>query len=64
MLPIDKFYNIIDEVATIVNDMHRGARYVELSTYFRNRVPGITDAEISAICDVLYPMQRKIQENL
>jgi hypothetical protein len=60
----DKFFNIIDEVATVAMMMQRGCKFVEISTYFRNHVPGITDEEVSVICEVLYPMQRRIREDL
>lgn len=60
----DKFFNLIDEVASVAAMMQRGGKFVELSTYFRNHCPGITDEEVSVICEVLYPMQRRIREDL
>lgn len=60
----DKFFNIIDEVATVAMMMQRGCIFVEISTYFRNHVPGITDEEVKTICDVLVHLQNRIREDL
>jgi hypothetical protein len=60
----DKFFNIIDEVATVAMMMQRGCKFVEISTYFRNHVPGITDEEVKTICDVLVPLQNRIRKDL
>jgi hypothetical protein len=44
--------------------MQRGCKFVEISTYFRNHVPGITDEEVKTICDVLVPLQNRIRKDL
>jgi hypothetical protein len=58
------FFRIIDEVASVAADMQRGGKYVELSTYFRNHVPGITDEQVEVVTKVLYSLQRRIRERL
>lgn len=61
MADMSKFANIIGEVAAIAANMASGCNYVELTTYFRNHVPGMTEEEIATASNILYALQRKIK---
>ncbi len=60
MIDMSKFANIIGEVAAVAASMANGCKYVELTTYFRNRVPEMTEEEIATASNILYALQRKI----
>lgn len=58
-----KFANIIGEVAAIAANMVCGCKYVELTTYFKNHVPEMTDEEIATASKILYSLQRAIKKH-
>lgn len=58
-----KFANIIGEVAAVAANMASGCKYVELTTYFRNHVPEMTDEEIATASKILYSLQRAIRKH-
>ena len=39
--------------------IEKGCEFVEIPTFLRNHVPGITDAEIEVFRDVLGPLQQR-----
>jgi hypothetical protein len=58
-----KFANIIGEVAAVAANMVSGCKYVELTTYFRNHVPEMTEEEIATASNILYALQRAIRKH-
>lgn len=64
MLHNDKMFNIVDEVSILTMQIQRGLYTNNIAEYFRYRVPGITEDEIAAICEVLYPLQARVQKHI
>lgn len=62
MTQSDKLYNIIDEAIIVASQMYQGTIFVELSTYFKNHIPGITNEEIEILRDILLPIQERVQK--
>lgn len=57
-----KFANIVGEVAAVAANMVCGCKYVELTTYFKNHVPEMTDEEIATASNILYSLQQAIKK--
>lgn len=57
-----KFANIVGEVAAVAANMVCGCKYVELTTYFKNHVPEMTDEEIATASNILYSLQKAIRK--
>lgn len=58
-----KFANIVGEVTAIASNMAMGCEYVELTTYFKNHVPEMTDEEIATASKILYSLQTAIKKH-
>jgi hypothetical protein len=51
--------NLLMEMCDMATAIAQGCQFVEISTYLRNHIPGITDAEIELFRDILNPVQQR-----
>lgn len=52
-------FNLLSEMCDMSIAIADGCKFVEISTYLRNHIPGITDAEIELFRDILGPVQQR-----
>lgn len=53
-------FNLLSEMCDMsIAIADGGCKFVEIPTYLRNHIPGITDAEIELFRDILGPVQKR-----
>ena len=52
-------FNLLSMMSQMSISIEKGCKFVEIPTFLRNHVPGITDAEIEVFRDVLGPLQQR-----
>lgn len=52
-------FNLLSEMCDMSVAIAEGCKFVEIPTYLRNHIPGITDAEIELFRDILNPVQQR-----
>ena len=55
----EHLFNLLSEMCDMSIAIADGCRFVEISTYLRNHVPGITTEQIELFRDILNPVQHR-----
>lgn len=52
-------FNLLSEMCDMSIAIADGCKFVEISTYLRNHIPGITAEQIELFRDILTPVQHR-----
>lgn len=52
-------FNLLSVMSQMSIAIEKNCKFVEIPTFLRNHIPGITDAEIEVFRDVLGPLQQR-----
>lgn len=52
-------FNLLSVMSQMSIAIEKNCKFVEIPTFLRNHIPGITDAEIEVFRDVLGPLQER-----
>lgn len=52
-------FNLLSVMSQMSIAIEKNCKFVEIPTFLRNHIPGITDAEIEVFRDILGPLQQR-----